>query len=149
MYAAQFHEGYEHIAKLKLTHMIVHSGSTVRVVPKLDETMIRALQPLPTWARYSDTRKTTIICDSAATVVDVLASCRSLTLDSPWKEVVFPRIKWMNWTRKQRAATHETAQALHRRVLDLDDQGISLVAVSENDDLFLSIYYDPEEEENE
>ena len=149
MYAAQFHEGYEHLAKLKLTHMVVHSGTVVRLVPKLDETMIQALQPLPTWARYSDTRKTTIICDSATSVVDVLASCRSLTLDSPWKEVVFPRIHWMKWTRKQREATHETAVVFHRRVLDLDDQGISLVAVEESDDLFLSIYYDPEEESDE
>ena len=149
LYAAQFHEGYEHIAHLRTTHMITHSGSCVRLVPKFDESVIKSLQPLPTWARYVGTRKTAITCESATNVVDVLASCRGIQENSPWKEVLFPNVRCMKLTSKQRRVIHETSLALGRRVLDLDDEGISLVLVPKEGDLFLSVYYDPAEEEGE
>lgn len=146
MYAAGYHEGYAHFSRLRHSHRVLQRDNLVRVEPKFDHEAVEALQPLPSWARYVGSKRDTIACDTASSVVDILATSRGLSRESPWNDILFPNVKWSDFTRQQRRAVHETAVALGRRVLDLDTEGISFVRVAE-DDLFLSVYYDPEEEE--
>lgn len=145
VHAAHFHHGYEHIARLRSTHTFRVENNVVRVLPKFTPEMVKSVQPIPMWAKYGQ-RKSTIICEKAESLIDILATMKELTADSPWTDVVYPAFRFDEISSAQRQTLYTMASDREWWVLDLAESGMSLVKMHEGEG-FSSAYYTPEDEE--
>lgn len=146
MYAAQYHTGYEHIARLKETHTVKVELNVVRIKPRYNPEMIRKIQPIPSWAKYGN-RKSTIKCEEARSIIEVVSTLRDLNADSPWDEVIYPNFRFDKITANQRAMLFQMTNVIDYRLLDLEESGLSVVR-PQPESHFASLYYDLEAEDD-
>lgn len=146
MYAAQFNLGYEHIAKLKLTHSVRHSSANVVTIqPKYHPDMVKTLKPIPSWATTGNT-STQLICESAKTTIDVIGTLRDLQPDGPWLDIIYPNVAFGKLSAMGRKLLYEATLKDGYWILDLEDGGMSLVQRTQ-EVVFESIYYTPADED--
>ena len=145
IHAAHFHSGYEHIARLRATHTFRVENNVVRVIPKFTPEMVKSIQPIPLWAKYGQ-RKSTIVCEKAESLIDILATMKDLTADSPWTDVVYPDFRFDKISSTQRQTLFTMAMEREWWILDLEEGGMSLVKQTEGEG-FSSAYYSPDDED--
>lgn len=146
MYAAQFHSGYDHIARLRDTHTVGVELNTVRVRPRYNPEMIRKIQPIPPWAKYGN-RKSTIKCEEAKSLIEIVSTLRDLNTDSPWDEIVYPNFRFDRITPNQRSMLFQMTNAIEYRLLDLEESGLTVVREL-RDSSFSALYYDLDSEDD-
>jgi len=144
VHAAHFHYGYEHLARLRTTHTFTVQNNVVRVIPKFSPEMVKSIQPIPMWAKYGQ-RKSTILCEKAESLIDILSTMKDLTSDSPWTDIVYPSFRFDEISSAQRQTLYTSALERGWWILDLAEGGMSLVQMHEGEG-FSSAYYTPQDE---
>ena len=113
--------------------------------PKFTPEMVKSVQPIPLWAKYGQ-RKSTLVCEKAEGLIDILATMKDLTEDSPWSDVVYPSFRFDQVSPAQRQTLYTMASDREWWILDLAESGMSLVKQHEGEG-FSSAYYSPEDED--
>ncbi len=140
MHASQFHVDLAYIYEMKASHIVRLRDRTVVIEPRFSSDSVVRITPLPVGAEYANTRKSSITFPLAEGVLGVILSLRTLPLEAPWKEVLFPKIDFDSFSDAHKKVIWEMAKELTYEIMAIESLVLVRLGV---ESLLVDLVYTP------